>query len=239
MTDRVLVVEDDDSIRSVLRMGLEDEGYDVGEASSAEQAITAMRSHPADFMLVDIMLGGTDGLACIAEVRGWSDIPIVVVSARSDTRDVVSGLEAGADDYVTKPFQVAEIVARLRALRRRLHRPTPSALRRPAGADTVVIDGRGDAPLVLSPGEGILRRGDQRIHLTTTEFRLLCEICGAGGLVVSRPQLLESVWDRGFYGDERLVDVHIRRLRLKIEPDPSNPVLVVTERGLGYRLARH
>jgi DNA-binding response OmpR family regulator len=231
MSDSVLVVEDDDHIRTVLRLALEDEGYQVREACSGEDGVEAMRSSPTDYLITDLMLGGMDGLSCIREVRRWSDVPIVVVTARTDTHDVVAGLEAGADDYVTKPFQVKELTARLRALGRRLRswesgRPPPS----------ILLSGDPAAPLTLRPGEGRLLRGEKEIHLTLTEFRLLRELAGARGQVLSRRQLLERVWDRGFFGDERLVDVHIRRLRTKIETDPGHPRVVVTARGLGYRV---
>lgn len=231
MSHRVLVVEDDDRIRAVLRMALEDEGYEVAEAVSGEDAVSIMRVRAADIMIVDLMLGGMDGFACIREIRRWSDVPIVVVSARSDTHDVVAGLEAGADDYVTKPFHVKEITARLRALRRRLKARDPD--RQPASVLLADADG---GPLVLRPAEGRVLRGGEQVHLTLTEFRLLCELADAQGQVLSRRQLLERVWDHGFFGDERLVDVHVRRLRTKIEPDPGTPQVVVTVRGLGYRL---
>jgi DNA-binding response OmpR family regulator len=231
MAETVLVIEDDDRIRAVLRMALEDEGYEVREACSGEDGVEAMRSSPIDYLIVDLMLGGMDGFTCIREVRRWSDVPIVVVTARTDTHDVVAGLGAGADDYVTKPFQVKELTARLRALGRRLR--SREVDRAPS---VIHLPGDPDAPLTLRPGEGRLLRGDQEIHLTLTEFRLLCELAEARGQVLSRRQLLERVWDRGFFGDERLVDVHVRRLRTKIEADPGRPRVVVTVRGLGYRL---
>jgi DNA-binding response OmpR family regulator len=232
MSDCVLVIEDDDRIRTVLRMALEDEGYQVREAASGEDGLETMRAYPADFMIVDLMLGGMDGFTCIRTVRRWSDVPIVVVSARTDTHDVVAGLEAGADDYVTKPFQVKEITARLRALRRRLR---PREEWQDQTPTVVLAEGPG-GPLVLRVGEGRLLRGEEQIHLTLTEFRLLCELADARGQVLSRRQLLERVWDHSFFGDERLVDVHVRRLRTKIEEDPGRPRVVVTVRGLGYRL---
>jgi DNA-binding response OmpR family regulator len=230
MATRVLVVEDDDRIRSVLRFALEEEGYQVGEAADAETALVKLGSFGPNLMLVDLMLGEMDGFSCIRAVRRMTDIPIIIVSARVDTHDVVAGLEAGADDYVTKPFQIKEVTARIRALRRRT---------RPSGAevpDDVVLDADPQGRLVLSPARGALRRGDRDVHLTLTEFRLLSELSTPPGRVLSRQTLLKSVWEHGFFGDERIVDVHIRRLRTKIERDPANPRLVVTVRGLGYRL---
>ena len=234
MADKVLIVEDDDRIRSMLRLALEDEGYLVDEAPSGEAGVEAMRASPADLLIVDLMLGGIDGFTCIREIRRSSDAPIIVVSARSDTHDIVAGLEAGADDYVTKPFQIKEITARLRALRRRSSRPAADT----EPSDRVVLHRAEGADLVLSPSGGTLHRGQEEIHLTLTEFRLLCELAALPKQVLSRSALLDRVWDHGFFGDERLVDVHVRRLRLKIEPDPANPQLLVTVRGLGYRLDR-
>jgi DNA-binding response OmpR family regulator len=229
---KLLIVEDDDRVRAALRLALEDEGYQVSEAADAETALTELRrSGPPDVMVVDLMLGEMDGFSCIRQVRYDHDMPIIVVSARDDTHDIVAALEAGADDYVTKPFEIKEITARLRALRRR----AGSANQGDAPRD-VLLDADPQAPLVLSSGSGTVRRGDRDVHLTLTEFRLLCELAGEPGRVLSRRTLLERVWDRGFFGDDRIVDVHIRRLRTKIEKDPSEPRIVVTVRGLGYRL---
>ena len=230
MGARLLVVEDDDGIRAALRLALQDEGYDVVDCASAEEALERVRGATVDLMLVDLMLGGMDGFTFIRTVRPTSDAPIIVLSARADTHDIVAALEAGADDYVTKPFELKEVTARLRALRRRGGRPSEPE---PA-QDVVVLDRAG--PLVLDVGAGRVRRGDTDVHLTVTEFRLLRELASPPGRVLSRQSLLESVWDRGFFGDERIVDVHVRRLRTKIEPDAAQPRLVVTVRGLGYRL---
>ncbi|MFC4603387.1 response regulator [Rhodococcus kronopolitis] len=227
----LLIVEDDDRVRAALRLALEDEGYDVDEAPDAESALDHLRRcGPPEVMIVDLMLGAMDGFTCIRLVRHNHDVPIIVVSARDDTHDVVAALEAGADDYVTKPFEIKEITARMRALRRRAG-ATSSASAPP----DIVLEPDPHLPLVLSPGGGIVRRGDEQVHLTLTEFRLLCELAQSPGLVLSRSILLERVWDRGFFGDERIVDVHVRRLRTKIEKDSSDPRMVVTVRGLGYR----
>ena len=230
---RLLVVEDDDHIRTALRWALEDEGYDVAEAVSGEDAIAAVAVAAPDLMVVDLMLGSTDGFAVIREVRREHALPIIVVSARADTHDIVAALEAGADDYVTKPFEVKEITARLRALRRRAG---SGAAAGPAGPKEVVLDHDPAAPLVLREERGTVHRGTEQVPLTLTEFRLLCELAGSPGRVFSRQALLERVWEHGFFGDERIVDVHVRRLRTKVERDPSAPRLVVTVRGLGYRL---
>ncbi|PWW60264.1 response regulator transcription factor [Actinokineospora spheciospongiae] len=229
---RMLIVEDDDRVRTSLRLALEDEGYAVDEAASGEAAVEALARHgEPDLMMVDLMLGGMDGFTCIRTVRLHSNVPIIVVSAKVDTHDVVAALEAGADDYVTKPFEIKEITARLRALRRRATVAAPADT---APQEQVLQSG--ERPLVLSAGAGTVRRGDEEIHLTLTEFRLLCELAENPGRVLSRTALLDRVWDRGYFGDERIVDVHVRRLRTKIERDPSAPAVVITVRGLGYRL---
>ncbi len=235
MSPRLLIVEDDDRIRAALRLALEDEGYDIVEADCAETALDLVHANPPDMMIVDLMLGAVDGFTCIREVRRFSNLPIIVVSARVDTHDIVAGLEAGADDYVTKPFQIKEITARLRAVRRRGVSPPVSLPGQPTAADVVLDQAR---ELVLSAAAGIVRLGNEEVALTLTEFHLLAELASAPGIVLSRPALLERVWDHGFYGDERLVDAHVRRLRTKIERDPANPELVITVRGMGYRLDR-
>ncbi|MGY1803022.1 response regulator [Blastococcus sp. SYSU D00922] len=231
MALRLLVVEDDDHIRTALRWALEDEGYDVAEAGSGEEALQAVAVSPPDLMIVDLMLGSMDGVDVIRHVRHGLDLPIIVVSARADTSDIETALDAGADDYVTKPFAVKEITARLRALRRRVA-PAPVE----DHPEEVLLDRDPVAPLVLREARGTVHRGEEQLPLTLTEFRLLCELAASPGRVLSRQALLERVWQHGFFGDERLVDVHVRRLRTKVERDPSAPRVVVTVRGLGYRL---
>jgi DNA-binding response OmpR family regulator len=234
MPTRLLVLEDDDGIRSSLALSLEDEGYEVVQHADAERALETVQREHVDLMLVDLMLGGMDGFTFIRRARPTSDAPIIVLSARDGTHDIVSALEAGADDYVTKPFVVREVMARLRALLRRPVVVTTPA--QPAGTGSGMVLDSTAGPLVLSVDAGTVRRGDDDVHLTLTEFRLLCELASPPGRVLSRSVLLERVWDHGFFGDERIVDVHIRRLRTKVERDPGSPQLVVTVRGLGYRL---
>jgi DNA-binding response OmpR family regulator len=232
MATRLLVLEDDDGLRSSLRMVLEDEGYHVVEAADAEVALAAVESSGTDLMLVDLMLGGMDGFSFIRRARPQTEAPIVVISARDGVQDIVAALEAGADDYVTKPFLVEEVKARLKAL---LRRPSMGGADERRPEDVFVLDSQ-DGPLVFDRSAAVLTRGTQEIHLTNTEFRLLCVLAENAGRVLSRGSLLEHVWDRGFFGDERIVDVHVRRLRKKLETEPSSPSTLVTVRGLGYRL---
>ena len=224
MTTRILTVEDDERIRTALRLALEDEGWEVDEVASGEEALAAFTRTPADVVLVDIMLPGIDGFDICRSIRKSSDVPIVMITARSDTHDVVAGLEAGADDYLTKPFAPKELSARIRALLRRARAADT------AGGEIVFND------LEILPDEGVVRVSGSEAHLTKTEFRLLVELASSPGRIFSREVLLERVWGLGYFGDGRLVDVHVRRLRTKIEPDPANPRHVVTVRGLGYKL---
>jgi len=221
---RILTVEDDERIRTSVKLALEDEGWVVDEAETGEDAITSFTRTPADVVLIDIMLPGIDGFEVCRSVRRLSDVPIIMVTARADTHDVVAGLEAGADDYLTKPFVPKELSARIRALLRRARPTVPGNPRLRFGELEVV------------PQEGVVTRNGEQVHLTKTEFRLLVELANHPGTVFSREDLLEKVWGHGVFGDGRLVDVHVRRLRTKVEADPANPRYVVTVRGLGYKL---
>ncbi len=224
MSTRILAVEDDERIRTSVRLALEDEGWIVDEADSGERAVELFQATPADVVLIDIMLPGIDGFELCRTLRRTSDVPIVMVTARNDTHDIVAGLEAGADDYLTKPFAPKELSARIRALLRRM-RPTMPQHARLTFGDLEII-----------PDEGKVTIAGEEVALTKTEFRLLCVLAGNPGGVFSREDLLDKVWGYDYFGDGRLVDVHVRRLRTKIETDPAEPRHVVTVRGLGYRL---
>jgi len=221
--DSVLLVDDDDGIRTSLRFALEDQGYRVREATDGETALERIREQSPDVVVLDLMLPGMDGFECCRQLRRLSDIPVLIVSARADSHDVVAGLEAGADDYIRKPFDVPELAARLRALRRRL-RLAPEQRREIGGGD-----------ITISPDSGEVRVRGQVVHLTKTEFHLLYELISHPGRVFTREMLLERVWDYGYFGDTRIVDVHVGRLRAKIEEDTANPRRLVTVRGFGYK----
>jgi two-component system, OmpR family, response regulator MtrA len=220
---RVLVIEDDDRIRETTRLVLEDEGYEVDEAAAAEDGLIRFEQRTPGCVIVDLMLPGMNGFECCRALRQRSDVPIVVLTAKTDTHDVVAGLEAGADDYVTKPFHSKELAARIRALLRR------------AGA--------GQAPGVITlgelevrPDEGVVRKRGEPVGLTKTEFRLLCELAAHPGRLFTREVLLDHIWGYPQVGDGKLVDTHIHRLRTKLEDDPAHPQHVITVRGLGYRV---
>jgi DNA-binding response OmpR family regulator len=229
MASRILLVEDDERIRTSMRLSLEDEGYDVDETESGEEALEvhsrSLVGQSFDLIVVDIMLPGMDGFACCRELRKVSSVPIIMVTALTDTAHVVAGLEAGADDYVTKPFEPKELAARIRALLRRA--------RSTDGGPVSLVFG----DLEILPEAGVVRSRGEEVHRTRTEFLLLCELAANSGKVLSREQLLERVWSYDYFGDGRLVDVHVRRLRTKVENDPSDPRHVLTVRGLGYKLA--
>lgn len=224
MANRILLIEDDERIRTVVRLALEDEGYTVEEAPNGERGLEHFHAQEPDVVLIDLMLPGIDGFEVCRQVRRNSDVPVIIVTARSDSHDVVAGLEAGADDYVTKPVVVKELSARIRALLRRI-RSVPTQRTRISFGTLEVV-----------PDEGVVRRGGEEVHLTKTEFKLLCELASEPGRVFSREQLLERVWGYDYFGDGRLVDVHIRHLRVKVEEEPRSPKHLLTVRGMGYKL---
>ncbi|NUT94985.1 MAG: response regulator transcription factor [Saccharothrix sp.] len=223
MNHSVLLVEDDEHIRQALGLALGDEGFAVTDAVSGEAALDLLARDGFDVVLLDLMLPGVDGLEVCRTLRARGDLPIIIVTARADASDVIAGLEAGADDYVTKPLVASVLAARIRALLRR---------RGTDRQDEVLRVGA----LEVRPEVGKVYRAGTEVHLTRTEFRLLVELVSAAGRIVTREQLLQRVWGYDYFGDTRLLDVHIRRLRRKVEPDPDDPSLVLTVRGAGYRV---
>lgn len=223
----LLFIEDDRDIRAALRLALEDEGYKVLEAIDGVSGLKIFSSEVVDLVLLDLRLPDMSGFDVCREIRRKSLVPIIMVTAQTDTHDLVAGLEAGADDYVTKPVVAKELAARIRAALRRttLMSVNSSSLDRFKVRD---IEIRSDLGVVL--------KNDVEIPLTKTEYRLLHVFFENANKVLSRDQLLELVWGYEYLGDSRLVDAHIRRLRLKIEDVPDEPQIVVTVRGMGYRL---
>jgi two-component system, OmpR family, response regulator MtrA len=224
---RILIVEDDPSIREVTALGLRAAGFDVLTAADGAEGVDRWRSERPDLVLLDVMLPRLDGLEVCRQIRRESTVPIVMLTARGDTIDVVVGLETGADDYVTKPFEMPELVARLRAALRRRRRDTatePQIL--VLGSLRIDVDGR------------TVSRDGREIALTRTEFDLLVELAQRPGQVLTREVLLDRIWGYDFLGDSRLVDVAMGRLRAKVETDPAAPELLLTVRGAGYKAAR-
>ena len=219
----VLIVEDDEGVRRSLVLALRDEGHTVDSAGDATSGFASFSKRVPDLVLIDIMLPGESGLDLCRRIRQVSQVPIIMVTARDDSHDVVAGLEAGADDYVTKPFVFKELAARIRALLRRARGSSDTG-------STMRFGG-----LEISRSEGRVSRDGEDISLTRTEFLLLCELAGSPRRVFSRDQLLSSVWGYDYFGDGRVVDAHVRRLRKKLEPSPSDPTYVQTVRGLGYK----
>jgi two-component system response regulator MtrA len=218
---RILVIDDDLELSEMIGIFLTSEGYDVGHCASGDRALAAFRSERPDLVLLDIMLPGLDGIEVCRRLRAESGVPIVMLTARGDTADIVSGLEAGADDYIPKPFESAELVARVMARLRG---------REVAARGRIRID-----DLEIDVAAHTVRRGRQSIALTPLEFDLLAALASKPWQVFTRDALLQQVWGYQSAADTRLVNVHVQRLRSKIEVDPDHPRIVVTVRGVGYR----
>ena len=221
---RVLVVDDDASLAEMLTIVLRQEGFDSHMVTRGDQAMAAFRDYRPDLVLLDLMLPGKDGIDVCREIRAESGVPIVMLTAKSDTVDVVLGLESGADDYVVKPFKPKELVARIRARIRRLDAP---------GSDSLVV---GDLHIDV-PGH-LVTRGETEVSLTPLEFDLLVCLARKPWQVFTREVLLEEVWGYRHAADTRLVNVHVQRLRSKVEHDPENPEIVLTVRGVGYKAGK-
>ena len=221
MNARILVVDDDPALSEMLGIVLRAEGFDAAFCADGAVALDAFHEAKPDLVLLDLMLPGKDGVEVCRELRAESGTPIIMLTAKSDTGDVVGGLEAGADDYVVKPFNPKELVARIRTRLRPAKSPDGDAIR------------IGDLLLDVAGHE--VRRGEERIGLTPLEFELLLALASKPEQVFTREMLLEQVWGYQYKADTRLVNVHVQRLRAKIEEDPDNPKLVTTVRGIGYR----
>jgi two-component system response regulator MtrA len=223
---RILLVEDDPSIREITAIGLTAAGFEVVTATDGVEGLERFRSEPADLVLLDVMLPRLDGYEVCRQIRRSSTVPVVMLTARADTMDVVLGLEAGADDYVRKPFEVPELIARVRAALRRAGTAADGATALRLGPVEIDVAGR------------TARRDGAELALTRTEFELLVELTRHAGTVLSRDVLLDRVWGYDYLGDSRLVDVAIQRLRSKLEADPAAPALIQTVRGAGYKAVR-
>ncbi|MBN6190194.1 MULTISPECIES: MtrAB system response regulator MtrA [Microbacterium] len=221
MTSRILVVDDDTALAEMIGIVLRTEGFEPVFCADGARAVDEWRAQRPDLVLLDLMLPGMDGIEICTRIRAESGVPIIMLTARSDTADVVRGLEVGADDYMVKPFNPKELVARIRTRLRPTPQTTSEQLR--IGDLTVDVDAHE------------VRRGTTPIALTPLEFQLLVALASKPQQVFSREMLLEQVWGYHYKADTRLVNVHVQRLRAKVELDPDNPKIVMTVRGVGYR----
>ena len=224
MSSRILVVEDEEAIADSLTFGLRSEGFDVDAVADGESALDAARQHAYDVMILDLMLPGISGVEVCRRLRAESAIPIVMLTARTAEVDRVVGLDAGADDYVPKPFSMPELISRVRAILRRRELDRRAVVRKVGGVE-------------LDLERRIARVEGENVPLTPSEFRLLAYLMANAGRVCTRRELMQHLWESNYVGDERAVDVHVANLRRKIESDPQDPSHIVTVRGAGYILS--
>ncbi|HYI44257.1 MAG TPA: response regulator transcription factor [Actinomycetota bacterium] len=221
---RILLIEDEEGIGQALEYQLKREGYEVSWARDGTQGLRLFEVSGADLVVLDLMLPGISGEDVCKQIRTASTVPVLILTAKDSEVDKVVGLELGADDYVTKPFSTRELIARIRAIMRRSAAPT--------GTGTGVLEAGG---IRLDPSRAELTVNGQEVHLPRKEFELLELLMSNSGLVLSRDTLMDEVWGSDYFGDTRTLDVHIKRLRAKCEPDPHIPRHITTIRGLGYK----
>ncbi|MDM5251024.1 MULTISPECIES: response regulator YycF [unclassified Lysinibacillus] len=231
MDKTILVVDDEKPIADILQFNLIKEGYKVICAYDGDEALEKVEEEQPDLMLLDIMLPKRDGMEVCREIRKKYDFPIIMLTAKGSEIDKVLGLEMGADDYVTKPFSTRELIARVKANMRRLQVVAPAAEEAQEESNEIVV-----GSLVIQPDAYLVLKRDESIELTHREFELLHYLGKHIGQVMTREHLLQTVWGYDYFGDVRTVDVTIRRLREKIEDNPSHPAWIVTRRGVGYYL---
>ncbi|HEY5483680.1 MAG TPA: response regulator transcription factor [Propionibacteriaceae bacterium] len=232
---RVLVADDEAQIRVVLRAYLEREGYEVEEAATGKDALALATSFRPDLVLLDIGLPDMDGLEVLRQIRITSEVYVVMVTARAEEVDLLVGLSVGADDYVAKPFSPREVVARVKTVLRR-GRNVPEVVT--AATPAPVASAWQFAGLAIDPDRREVRAGDELVELSALEFDLLAALASSPGRVFSRAQLLERVWGYAFFGDERVVDVHVRNLRRALGDDATSPSIIGTVRGVGYKFLK-
>ena len=226
---RILVVDDEKLLVKGIKFNLENEGYDVDVCYDGEDAVSAAKENAYDLIILDLMMPRKDGLTACQEIRMFSTVPIIMLTARSENADLLMGFESGADDYITKPFNILELKARIRALLRRSSISAPQA-----GEDAATLT---KGHIRIDEDRRTVYKNDEPVELTLKEFDLILFLMKNPGKVYSRERLLELVWDYDYQGDTRTVDVHIRRLREKLENDPANPEYIATKWGVGYYFA--
>ena len=230
---KILVVDDEKLLVKGIKFNLEQEGYQVITAFDGEEAVRLAHDESIDVILLDLMLPKIDGFTACRTIRGFSNVPIIMLTAKSEDIDKILGLEYGADDYITKPFSIRELMARVKANIRRMAMVTQVVAAQETPANLLDL-GR----LVIDKGAGVVRKDGADLELTQREYDLVCYFLTSAGRVVSREELMEKVWGYDYYGDLRAVDVAMRRLREKLEEDPANPKYFITKRGAGYYLQK-